>query len=204
MKFCVIIPVVFKLESKNWRLKQMKCEEIRVDISIPNPDETKKAEINREILFQLNHTMPMTAEYLKLLKTLFRGNIGENSVMMSPLNSIVCPENIKIGNHVFINSNVLFMGRGGITIEDDVQIACNAQLISNNHDPYHRMILTCKPVVIKQGVWIGAGATILAGVCVGKYAIIGAGSVVTKDVPDYAVAVGNPAKVIKILDKNKF
>ena len=50
----------------------------------------------------------------------------------------------------------------------------------------------------------GAGATILPGVCIGRHAIVGAGSVVTKDVPDYAVAVGNPAKVIKMLDKEKF
>ena len=96
------------------------------------------------------------------------------------------------------------MARGGITIEDDVQIAANVQLISNNHDPYERQILLCKPVLIRQGAWIGAGATILPGVCVGKYAIVGAGSVVTKDVPDYTVVVGNPAKIVKVLDSERF
>ena len=78
------------------------------------------------------------------------------------------------------------------------------KLISNNHDPYERQILLCKPVLIRQGAWIGAGATILPGVCVGKYAIVGAGSAVTKDVPDYAVVVGNPAKVVKVLDSERF
>ncbi len=96
------------------------------------------------------------------------------------------------------------MARGGITIEDHVRIAANVQLISNNHDPYDLAILTCKPVVIKESAWIGAGATILPGVCVGKHAIVGASAVVTKDVPDYAVVVGNPARVIKMLDHNKF
>lgn len=96
------------------------------------------------------------------------------------------------------------MARGGITIEDDVQIAANVQMISNNHDPYERQILLCKPVLIRQGAWIGAGATILPGVSIGKYAIIGAGSVVTNDVPDFAVAVGNPAKVVKELDPERF
>ncbi len=96
------------------------------------------------------------------------------------------------------------MARGGITIEDHVRIAANVQLISNNHDPYDLAILTCKPVVIKESAWIGAGATILPGVCVGKHAIVGASAVVTKDVPDYAVVVGNPARVIKMLDQNKF
>ncbi len=96
------------------------------------------------------------------------------------------------------------MARGGITIEDDVQIAANVQLISNNHDPYERMILTCKPVLIKKGAWIGAGATILPGVCLGEYSIVGAGSVVTKDIPDYGVAVGNPAKIVRKLDAARF
>ena len=96
------------------------------------------------------------------------------------------------------------MARGGIMIGDDVQIAANVQLLSNNHDLYDRAILTCKPIEIKQGAWIGAGATILPGVTVGRHAIVGAASVVTHDVGDYEVAVGNPAKVIRKLDPEKF
>ncbi|MGI5097513.1 acyltransferase [Treponema socranskii] len=78
------------------------------------------------------------------------------------------------------------------------------QLISSNHDMYERAVLLCKPVLIKRDTWIGAGATILPGVCVGKHAVVGAGSVVTKDVPDYAVVVGSPARIIKTLDADKF
>ena len=96
------------------------------------------------------------------------------------------------------------MARGGITIEDNVMIAANVQLLSNNHDEYDRQILICKPILIKKGAWIGAGVSILPGITVGKYAIVGAGAIVTKDVPDYAVAVGTPARVVKTLDKNKF
>ena len=58
--------------------------------------------------------------------------------------------------------------------------------------------------LIGDYAWIGAGATVLPGVRVGRHAVVGAASVITKDVPDYAVAVGNPAKVIKMLDKEKF
>lgn len=182
----------------------MKCEEFRVDLRIPNPEGVEEGRKSTEIIFKLNHTMPRTDEYMQLLKELFRGNIGEGSMVSSPINSWACPENVTIGKNVFINGNVLFMARGGITIEDDVQIAANAQIISNNHDPYERMVLTCKPVLIRKGAWIGAGATILPGVCVGKYAIVGAGSVVTKDVPDYAVVIGNPAMVIRTLDEDRF
>ena len=96
------------------------------------------------------------------------------------------------------------MARGGITVEDDVLMAANVQLLSNNHDEYDRQVLTCKPIHIKKGAWIGAGASILAGVTVGENAIVGAGAIVTKDVPDYAVVVGSPARVVKTLDKDKF
>ena len=101
-------------------------------------------------------------------------------------------------------NGALMMSAGGITLEDNVLIAANVQLISNNHDPYDRYVITCKPILIKEGAWVGAGATILPGVTVGKHAIIGANSVVSKDIPDYAVAVGCPAKVIKHLEKEKF
>lgn len=147
--------------------------------------------------------MPFTDEYNALLKELFGDNLGEGSYVAAPISG-ACVSTMKIGKHVFINSNLLAMARGGITIEDDVQIAANVQLISNNHDPYDRQVLTCKPMLIKKGAWIGAGASILPGICVGEHAIVGAASVVTHDVPDYAVVVGNPAKVIKMLDKEKF
>ena len=138
-----------------------------------------------------------------ILKELFGNNLGDGSMISPPLNG-ACVGSVKIGRNVFINSNLLAMARGGITIEDNAMIAANVQLISNNHDPYDLCTLTCKPVLIREYAWVGAGATILPGVCIGRHAIVGAGSVVTKDVPDYAVAVGNPAKVIKMLDKEKF
>ena len=76
--------------------------------------------------------------------------------------------------------------------------------MTNNHDPYDRQILTCKPVLIKKGAWIGAGASILPGVTIGKYAIVGAASVVTHDVGDYEVVVGNPAHLVKTLEAERF
>ena len=156
-----------------------------------------------EIVFKLNHTLPNSEEYNNLLKELLGDNLGENSAIIAPIAGAAF-DHIKIGDNVFINSNILLMARGGITIEDDVMIAGNVQLLSNNHDEYDRQILICKPILIKKGAWIGAGASILPGVTVGEYAIVGAGAIVTKDVPDYAVVVGSPAKVVKILDKEKF
>lgn len=175
----------------------------RVDTRITDPKSKAIGQRNIKLLFELNHTMPQTEEYFGKLRELFGDNLGENSYIAPPFQG-VCFERIKIGKNVFINSNFLAMARGGIIIEDDVQIAANVQLLTNNHDPYDRAILPCKTIHIKKGAWIGAGATVLPGISIGKHAIVGAASVVTKDIPDYTVAVGNPAKVIKTLDKNKF
>ena len=181
----------------------MECNEIIVDMRELSAEDREKGRKMTELLFKLNHTMPMSAEYNAVLKELFGDNIGTGTYIAAPLNGAAL-DKVKIGNNVFINSNLLAMARGGITIEDDVQIAGNVSLLTNNHDPYDRMILPCKPILIKKGAWIGANVVVLRGISIGKHAIVGAGSVVTKDVPDYAVVAGNPAKGIKMLDPEKF
>ena len=178
-------------------------EELRVDMRERNQYDLAIYAKHEELVFRLNHTMPRTEEYNEILKELFEGRMGEGSFLRAPLVGAAF-DKMTIGNGVFINSNLLAMARGGITIEDNVQIAANVQLLSNNHDPYDRQVLLCKPIVIRQGAWIGAGASIMAGVTIGKYAIVGAASVVTHDVGDYEVVVGSPAKVIKTLDADKF
>ena len=181
----------------------MQKDEFRVDMRKMTQDDIMKIQKQNETLFKLNHTLPMTEEYNELVNELFQSNIGENSTVATPLNG-TCFSQVKIGNNVFINSNCLMMARGGITIEDDVMIAANVQLLSNNHDEYDRQVLICSEINIKKGAWIGAGASILPGVSIGKYAIVGAGAIVTKDVPDYSVVVGTPARVVKTLDEDKF
>ena len=181
----------------------MMMEELRVDMRERTPEEQAIYDRQAQLMFKLNHTMPRTEEYMGVLKELFEDRIGEGSYVAAPLGGAAM-EKLVIGKHCFINSNLLAMSRGGITIGDNVQIAGNVQLLSNNHDPYDRQILTCKPIVIKDGAWIGAGATILSGVTIGKFAIVGAASVVTHDVGDYEVVVGSPARVIKTLDAEKF
>lgn len=181
----------------------MECKEFRVDMREPNREGYEEGLRSAKLVYEFNHTPPYTKECSDLLHELFGENLGEGSRISAPISG-ACVSSMKIGKNVFINSGLLAMARGGITIEDGAQIAANVQLISNNHDPYDLMVLTCKPVLLKESCWIGAGATILPGVSVGKHAIVGAGSVVTKDVPDYAVVVGNPAKVIRMLDPKKF
>lgn len=171
-------------------------KEVRIDML--KPEEADPAEGIRcaQLCFKINHTMPMTEEYNRLVSELFMGNIGEGSRVMSPL-TVVRGNRVKIGRNVVVMNNSLFMAAGGITIEDDVMVAANVQLISNNHDLYDHQILTCKPVRLKRNCWVGAGATILPGITVGENAVVAAGAVVTKDVEDNTVVGGNPAKIIK-------
>jgi len=106
---------------------------------------------------------------------------------------------IRFGKGVFVNNGCTFMDRGGITLEDGVYIGPNVNIITENHaeDPQIRKNVYTKPIYIKKNVWIGAAATILPGVTIGENSIIGAGAVVTKDIPENTIAGGVPAKIIR-------
>lgn len=115
---------------------------------------------------------------------------------------IECPEKIVVGNNVFVTYNVVLDGRGGLTIEDDTLIGFESTIITNTHkfeDPNIPVRLQgsmSQPVKIGNDVWLGTRVIVLPGVTIGKGAIIGSGSVVTKDIPDFSIAAGAPAKII--------
>lgn len=173
-------------------------EELKIDLRNPAEADPQESARCTELCFRINHTMPLQPEYKALVEELFLGNIGEGSRVMPPV-TVVRGKNVKIGRNVVVMNNALFMAAGGITIDDDVMVAANAQIITNNHDLYDHAILTCKPVHLKRNCWIGAGATILPGVTIGENAVVGAGSVVTRSVEDNTVVAGNPARVVKRL-----
>lgn len=178
-------------------------EEFRVDLRIP--DEEREAELKRssELCFKINHTMPTSPECRKLIEELFNNELPKEATINPPI-FLLQGKTVKIGKGVVLMNGFQCMSSGGLIIEDDTLISLNCTIATNNHDFYDRPVLTCKPVHIKRNVWIGVNVTICPGVTIGENAIIGAGSVVTKDVPDNAVVVGVPAKVIKYLDPEKF
>ena len=115
--------------------------------------------------------------------------------------------NIKINDGCYIGDSFSILTCKNVIIEQDVLIASGVSLIGENHgmNPEHEFHyksqpLNSKDIIIKTGAWIGEKAIILPGVSVGKKSIIGAGSVVTKNVPDYSIVVGNPAKIVKKYD----
>lgn len=132
------------------RFTEWQCEEIRVDLrTIPHSADRQRS---AQLLFRLNHTLPFSEEYNALLRELLGKNLGEGSTIAPPLSGAAL-DMLKIGRGVFVNSNLLAMARGGITIGDHARIAANVQLLSNNHDPYDLDVLTCKPVEIGDYAW---------------------------------------------------
>lgn len=111
---------------------------------------------------------------------------------------------IYIGSHCWIMHFLTLLNASTVTIGDNVLIASHVLISSENHGvdpeseiPYMDQPLVSKPVSIGDGCWIGENVCILPGVTIGRKCVIGAGTVVTKSIPDYSIAVGNPAKVIK-------
>lgn len=107
-------------------------------------------------------------------------------------NVVISPE-VRIGNRVKIQNNVSVYT--GVICEDDVFLGPSA-VFTNVINPRSAIIRKdeYKPTLVQKGATIGANATIICGITIGKYAFIGAGAVVTKNIPDYALVVGNPAR----------
>lgn len=120
---------------------------------------------------------------------------------------------IVFGNNIQINDMVHIAAVKKIIIGDNVLMASRIFITDHNHGTfdgfddlkinYIDKSLVAKEVIIKNNVWIGENCCVLPGVTIGEYSIIGAGSVVTKSVPSYSIAVGNPTKVIKKYDKKQ-
>ncbi len=104
---------------------------------------------------------------------------------------------VTIGDRAAINSFCRIFGHGTVTIGEDSQLGPGTLITTTDHDYRGDLRTTFRPVVIGRGVWVGANVTVLPGVVIGDYAVIGAGSVVTSSIPPRSVAVGVPARVIK-------
>lgn len=178
-------------------------EETRLDLREQSEERWNEMQRTTKLLYKLNQAEPFTEEYVQHMKELFGDRLGENSMVQTPIYCNLA-KNIHIGNRVMVMPYFRCMSAGNVYIDDEVRIAMNVAVITNNHDLYDREILLIQDVHICRNAWIGAGVTILPGVTIGENAVVGAGSIVTKDIPANTVAVGSPAKVIKELDADKF
>lgn len=157
----------------------------------------------RDILFKFNHTLPSKqAEKQALLQELL-GAFGPASYIEPPLHAN-WGKNTYFGSRVYANSSLTLVDDTRIELHDDVMIGPNVTLCAGTH-PLSPQLRRKKaqynlPIIIEKNVWLGAGTIVLPGVTIGENTVIGAGSLVTKDVPKNVVAYGSPCKVIRSLE----
>ena len=120
--------------------------------------------------------------------------LGENSRIWSAAS-------IKIGNRVFISHNVNIHDTNAHSIDPKLRYEHFLEIMSTGHPCENRMDIVSQQIIIEDDVWIGFNSIILKGVKIGKGVIIAAGSVVTKDISEYSVVAGNPAKVVKKIEE---
>ena len=145
---------------------------------------------------------------LKFLKSWILHSLGYSSPLPNFVIQLQRSRGVKIGKNCHFSPYVLIdlLHPELITIEDNVTIASNSMIFAhvnpttNEFLKNHGYPRTIKPVVIKNGAIVSVGCIIIAGVTIGKNSIVGAGSVVSQDIPDYCIAVGNPARIIKKID----
>ncbi|MDZ8184796.1 MAG: DapH/DapD/GlmU-related protein [Nostoc sp. ChiSLP02] len=120
------------------------------------------------------------------------------------------PQNVSLGNKVYIGQDVILDGRGGITIGDNTTLGFNVVILSANHDyqsndlPYEHNVYIHKPVVIGRNVWIGGNVLIIPGVSIGDGAIVAAGTVVTANIEPLAIVGNQPMRTIKYRNKEHY
>jgi len=130
------------------------------------------------------------------------GGIGDESEIRAPL-YVDYGWNVTIGARCFVNFGLMALDVAAITIGDDVQIGPNVQLLTPTHpvepEPRRAKWEAAEPITLGDNVWLGGGVVVCPGVTIGADTVVGAGSVVTRDLPAGVVAVGNPARVVREL-----
>lgn len=157
-------------------------------------------EENEKLIAEMNSGYKSNEEILEYLEKITGKSIDKSVTISLPFQTDF-GKHITFGKNIFINKDVMFTDLGGITIEDNVLIGPRALLLTVNHilDPSKRRGLTTGEIIIKKNAWIGAGATVLAGVTIGENSVVAANSTVTKDIPDNVIVAGTPARIIKKL-----
>ena len=156
----------------------------------------------RVLCARANARMPDDPTYVEDLEALFGRKLDDVRI----LTPFICDfgNRVKFGKGVFINHSAILSASGGIEFEDGSMAAPGLRIATINHDMNERhAIYTYGKVTVKKNAWIGMNVTICPGVTIGEYAVVAAGAVVTKDVPDYAVVGGVPAKVIRMQDPSE-
>ncbi len=157
---------------------------------------------SQELMVAYNSTAPGDAELRRRLLEELLGSIGPETEIRPPL-YVDYGNRTTIGARCFANFGLVALDVAPITIGDDVQIGPNVQLLTPTHPvepgPRRDKWEAAKPITIGDNVWLGGGVIVCPGVTIGADTVVGAGSVVTRDLPAGVVAVGSPARVLREL-----
>lgn len=160
----------------------------------------QQRQIAKELCFDYNNTRPMDTARRDALLDQLLGSHGTSLWMEAPIH-FAYGSNTHIGDHVYANFNLTIVDDGECRIGNYVMFAPNVVISTTGHPIYPPMrdkgAQFSLPVVIKDHVWIGSNVTIMPGVTIGENSVIGAGSVVTRDIPDNVVACGVPCRVLR-------
>ncbi|KAG7399968.1 Maltose acetyltransferase [Phytophthora boehmeriae] len=177
---------------------------IRGDLFIAaDPTLAEDRRAARELTRQFNDITQAESPEAQAVMGQLLGSMGKDCLIEMPFR---CDYgyNIRVGDNFLMNFNCVFLDGCEITIGDRVMVGPNVQLYTASHplDPEVRSsgLELGKPITIEDDVWIGGSTVVVPGVRIGRGAVIGAGSVVTKDVPPMCVYAGNPAKFIKKIE----
>ena len=177
------------------------------DLYLPNDAAiTEEQNACLELLYTFNQTRPSEQEKRnQLLKQMF-AEIGKNCYIEPPFHANFGGKHVHFGKNIYANFNLTMVDDGHIYVGDYTMFAPGVIVATAGHPILPELRETVyqynMPVHIGKNCWIGAGAIILPGVTIGDQVVVGAGSLVTKDLPSNVVAVGNPCRVIREINEH--
>ena len=181
--------------------RSMRDRMLAGDAYIADDPDLRRENLRAQTLtHRYNALDPADAEARRALLTDLLGAFGEGSTIRAPFH---CDYGYRttVGAGTFVNWGLVALDVGPITIGDAVQIGPGVQLLTATHPvepgPRREGWEGSAPITIEDNVWLGGGVVVLPGVTIGRDSVVGAGSVVTRDVPPGVVVVGNPARVVR-------
>lgn len=160
-------------------------------------------EVRREaqdLCFEYNQTRPSNLKKRNGLLEKILGETPENVELVAPI-WVDYGKHIKLGKNVFVNANSYFMDGNYIFIGDNVFIGPDCGFYTNTHPENvhlrNKGLEKALPITIEKNVWLGANVSVMPGITIEEGSVIGAGNIVTKNIPKNSVAVGNPCQVIR-------
>ena len=165
-----------------------------------NPAYEEQIRIGKEKCYRYNQLSPNDREEHRKILSELLGSMGEEVIITPPF---WCDYgyNIIIGENFYSNHNLVILDPAKVSFGDNVFIGPNCGFYTAEHpidaEKRNKGLEYAKPIKVGNNVWFGGGVNVLGGVNIGDNVVIGAGSVVTKDIPSNVVAVGNPCKILR-------